>query len=69
MTRQAVRPLLLLALLGVPACGDDIPAVGLVDAGRDASREERSALAFRCVPDGQDNALRVNIHLQEKRAG
>ncbi|MBL8712964.1 MAG: hypothetical protein JNM12_08695 [Alphaproteobacteria bacterium] len=47
----------------------DIPAVGLLDAARDASREERSALAFRCVPDGQDNALRVNIHLQEKRAG
>ena len=47
----------------------DIPAVGLLDAARDASREERSALAFRCLPDGQDNALRVNIHLQEKRAG
>lgn len=47
----------------------DIPAVGLLDAARDASREERSSLAFRCLPDGQDNALRVNIHLQEKRAG
>jgi hypothetical protein len=47
----------------------DIPAVGLLDAARDAAREERSSLAFRCLQDGQDNALRVNIHLQEKRAG
>ncbi len=47
----------------------DIPAVGALDAARDAAREERSSLAFRCLPDGQDNAVRVSIHLQEKRAG
>jgi hypothetical protein len=47
----------------------DIPAIGALEAARDASREERSSLAFRCLPDGQDNALCVNIHLQEKRAG
>lgn len=46
----------------------DIPAVGEIDATRDAARQQHSSLSFRCVPDGQDNAVRVNIHLQEKRA-
>jgi len=46
----------------------DIPAVGEIDAARDAAKQEHSSLSFRCVPEGQDNAVRVNIHLQEKRA-
>ncbi len=46
----------------------DIPAVGEIDGGRDAARQQHSSLSFRCVPEGQDNAVRVNIHLQEKRA-
>ena len=46
----------------------DIPAVGEIDAARDAARQQHSSLSFRCVPEGQDNAVRVKIHLQEKRA-
>jgi hypothetical protein len=46
----------------------DIPAVGEIDAARGAAKQQHSSLSFRCVPEGQDNAVRVNIHLQEKRA-
>lgn len=46
----------------------DIPAIGLIDAPRDAQRRQESSLNFSCGDDGQDNAVRVDIHLQEKRA-
>lgn len=46
----------------------DIPAIGAIDAARDAARQEHSSLGFRCGAEGQDSAVRVNIHLQEKRA-
>ncbi|HYD17913.1 MAG TPA: hypothetical protein VEF76_05505 [Patescibacteria group bacterium] len=47
----------------------DIPGVGGLDGQAEAGRSEQSHLSFRCAPDGQDNAVFVNIHLQEKRAG
>lgn len=46
----------------------DIPAIGLIDAPREAERRQESSLNFRCGADGQDNAVRVDIQLQGKRA-
>lgn len=46
----------------------DIPAVGEIEAQQGGAKQQHSSLGFRCMAEGQDNAVRVNIHLQEKRA-